>query len=62
MTEIKLSKNNEAYLYILDQYRAGEMNLTEALIMLGNYCDMKEEVALDILTTEQRDNVIQLAK
>jgi len=62
MTEINLSKNNEAYLYILDQYRAGEMNLTEALIMLNNYCDMKEEVALDILTTEQRDNVIQLAK
>lgn len=62
MTEINLSKNNEAYLYILDQYRAGEMNLTEAVIMLSNYCDMKEEVALDILTTEQRDNVIQLAK
>lgn len=62
MTEINLSQNNEAYLYILDQYRAGEMNLTEALIMLSNYCDMKEEVALDILMTEQRDNVIQLAK
>lgn len=62
MTEINLSQNNEAYLYILDQYRAGEMNLTEALIMLSNYCDMKEEVALEILTTEQRDNVIQLAK
>lgn len=62
MTEINLSNNNEAYLYILDQYRAGEMNLTEAIIMLSNYCDMKEEVALDILMTEQRDNVIQLAK
>lgn len=62
MTEIKLSKNNEAYLYILDQYRAGDMNLDEAIIMLKNYCDMKEEVALDILMTEQRDNVITLAK
>ena len=53
MKTIDISRNSEAYLYVLDNYRAGELNLTEAMILLRDHCDMSEEVAAEILTTEK---------